>query len=267
MSRAQFVEEREDEEYDTLPTDDQVEEQEANPEPEPQPEEEDLPEKYRGKSVKEIVQMHQEAEKLLGKHSSEVGELRGVVDQYIQAQLQSQAPTEQGGNKEEEEVDFFADPEKAVNNSISSHPAIKEAQEYAKQAKQSTALQTLQSKHPDIDKIVADPKFAEWIKGSKVRTQLFVQADQQYDTDAADELFSTWKQLNKNAEEVSQADQQTRKKAVKSASTGANRGSSESRGKKKYRRADIIKLMKDDPQRYQALQPEIMAAYREGRVI
>jgi len=231
MSRAQFVEEREDEEYDTLPTDDQVEEQEANPEPEPQPEE-DLPEKYRGKSVKEIVQMHQEAEKLLGKHSSEVGELRGVVDQYIQAQLQSQAPTEQGGKKEEEEVDFFADPEKAVNNSISSHPAIKEAQEYA-----------------------------------KVRTQLFVQADQQYDTDAADELFSTWKQLNKNAEEVSQADQQTRKKAVKSASTGANRGSSESRGKKKYRRADIIKLMKDDPQRYQALQPEIMAAYREGRVI
>ena len=35
---------------------------------------------------------------------------------------------------------------------------------------------------------------------------------------------------------------------------------------KVYRRADIIKLMKNDPDRYQALADEIMAAYAEGRV-
>ena len=61
--------------------------------------EEDLiPEKYRGKTAEELVRMHQESEKLLGRQSSEVGELRSVVDTYIQTQLASTAP-----NKEEEE--------------------------------------------------------------------------------------------------------------------------------------------------------------------
>jgi hypothetical protein len=40
----------------------------------------DIPDKYQGKSIKDIVQMHQEAEKLLGRQSSEVGELRRIVD-------------------------------------------------------------------------------------------------------------------------------------------------------------------------------------------
>ena len=51
------------------------------------PPEDDIPDKYKGKSTAEIVRMHQEAEKLLGKQSGEVGELRSVVDSYIQTQL------------------------------------------------------------------------------------------------------------------------------------------------------------------------------------
>ena len=35
---------------------------------------------------------------------------------------------------------------------------------------------------------------------------------------------------------------------------------------KVYRRADIIKLMKTDPERYNALSDEILKAYAEGRV-
>jgi len=45
--------------------------------------EEDVPEKYRGKTPKEIIAMHQEAEKLIGKQGGEVGELRKVVDDFI----------------------------------------------------------------------------------------------------------------------------------------------------------------------------------------
>ena len=55
---------------------------EAEATPEPTPAEDDVPEKYKGKSTAEIVRMHQEAEKLLGKQSGEVGELRSVVDSY-----------------------------------------------------------------------------------------------------------------------------------------------------------------------------------------
>jgi len=95
---------------------------------------------------------------------------------------------------------------------------------------------------------------------------LFVQADQQYDADAADELFSLWKERKTVAQQTAQVEKQARKQQVRAANTGNARGSAEGTRKKVYRRADIIKLMKNDPDRYQALSDEIMAAYAEGRV-
>ena len=68
--------------------------------------EEVIPDKYQGKSTAEIVRMHQEAEKLLGRQSSEVGELRKVVDNYIQTQLTSENAPKQ--KDEQEEIDFFS---------------------------------------------------------------------------------------------------------------------------------------------------------------
>ena len=117
-----------------------------------------------------------------------------------------------------------------------------------------------------MNEILQDPKFAEWIKGSKVRTKLFVQADQAYDYDAADELFSLWKERNQVVKKTANAEKAARKSAVKSASTGNARGSGEGSRKKVYRRADIIKLMRTDPDRYNALSDEILQAYAEGRV-
>jgi len=208
--------------------------------------------------------MHQEAEKLMGKQSSEVGELRRVVDDYIQAQLShQQAPVQQ---QEEDDIDFFTDPKSAVSKAIENHPKIREAEEYTQHYKKQSALAQLQSKHPDMRSILQDNTFAEWIKGSKVRTQLFVQADQQYDYDAADELFSLWKERAQVAQQTANVEKQARKQQVKSASTGNARGTGEGTRKKVYRRADIIKLMKTDPERYQSLSNEIFQAYAEGRV-
>jgi hypothetical protein len=226
--------------------------------------EDDIPDKYRGKSVQDIVRMHQEAEKLLGKQSSEVGELRKVVDSYIQTQLsqQQQAPQK----SEDDDYDFFTDPDKAVSRAIENHPKIKEAEQYTQQYKKATALSQLQSKHPDMQQILQDNRFAEWIQGSKIRTQLFVQADQQYDYEAADELFTLWKDRQATVKQTAQAEKAGRKEAVKAANTGNARGNPDSQSRKIYRRADIIKLMKTDPDRYQSLSDEIMKAYQEGRV-
>jgi len=266
MARAQLVDERSEEEVN----DSNVETLEAPEDPIESPEEEvaqeepSLPEKYQNKSLQEVVQMHQEAEKLLGKQSSEVGELRGVVDDYIQTQLaQQQAPVQQ---QEEDDTDFFVDPQAAVNRAIDNHPRIQEANQVTQNYKKQTALSQLQSKHPEMAAIVQDVNFAEWIKGSKIRTQLFVQADQAYDYDAADELFSLWKERATVAQQTVAVEKQARKQQVKSASTGNARGTGQGSRKKVYRRADIIKLMKTDPDRYAALSEEIFQAYADGRV-
>ena len=249
---------------DTQPSKEDVfaEEQEQQVEEQATQQEPEIPEKYQNKSAQELVQMHQEAEKLLGRQSSEVGELRKVVDNYIQAQL-TPAPQQE---EQVEEVDFFTDPEKAVAQVIQNHPKIKEAESVSQQYKMQTALAALKTNHPDMESILQDTKFAEWIQASKVRTKLFVAADKQYDYEAADELFNLWKERQQMIGQAATAEKQSRKQAVKNASTGNASGSSESRPKKIYRRADIIKLMKEDPNRYAALQDEIMRAYAEKRV-
>jgi len=264
MGRATLVDERLEEEVN----DSNVETLEAPEDPIGSPEEvaqeePSVPEKYQNKSLQEVVQMHQEAEKLLGKQSSEVGELRGVVDDYIQTQLKQQAPVQQ---QEEDDTDFFVDPQAAVNRAIDNHPKIQEANQVTQRYRKETALAELSKKHPEMDTILKDTKFAEWIKGSKIRTQLFVQADQQYDYDAADELLSLWKERASVAQQTVAVEKQVRKQQVKSASTGNARGTGQSQRKKQYRRADIIKLMKTDPDRYASLSEEIFQAYAEGRV-
>ena len=264
MSRATIIEERPDDE--AVETSEAVAPEAIEEPVQDTPQEPEIPEKYRGKSVQELIQMNQELEKFSGKQSTEVGELRKLVDSYIQTELDAKQAPETQQEDNNGDVDFFVDPQSAVNRAIDNHPKIKEAEAYTNQYRQQATLAQLRSDHPDMDQVLEDPKFAEWIKGSKVRTKLFVQADQQYDYDAANELFSLWKERSSIVQQTAKAERDSRKKAVKSATTGNARGSAEGSRKKVYRRADIIKLMKNDPERYNALSEEILKAYAEGRV-
>ena len=264
MSRAMMIDPQPEEENVDAIEQNEVNEIQQEEVEQPQVEEPSLPDKYQGKSLEDVVKMHQEAEKLLGRQSSEVGELRKVVDDYISNQTQS-APQPQYVEPEDD-IDYFTDPQAAVNRAIENHPKIREAEQYTADYKKQAALAALNNRHPDMQEILGDPKFAEWIKASKIRTQLFVAADQQYDADSADELFTLWKERKTVAQQTAQVEKQARKQTLKAANTGNARGSAEGSRKKVYRRADIIKLMKTDPERYQALSEEILAAYAEGRV-
>ena len=227
-----------------------------------EPEEDAIPEKYQGKDIKDIVRMHQEAEKLLGRQSSEVGELRKIVDDFVKSQIKESTSPQ----KEDEEIDFFTDPEAAVAKAIENHPTLKQARETSVQMKQQAILAQLQNNHPDFIDIVQDTKVQDWVQNSKVRTELYQRADQQFDYDSADELLNLWKERQNMVTETAKVQDADRKRQLKAASTGTATGSGEAPSRKIYRRADIIKLMQTDPKRYTQLQPEIMAAYAEGRV-
>lgn len=261
---AKFIDQRNDEdeeEFDSLEAQDTQDEAPSEP---PVEEAEEIPEKYRGKELKDIVRMHQEAEKLLGRQSQEVGELRRTFDEYIKTQLAQQEKAHT--STATEEVDFFEDPKKAVDYAISQHPKIKEAETVSQQLKRSEALARLKAEHPDYETIIADDKFGEWVGKSKFRVELLQRADKQFDFDAADELLSSWKERQSVVTETKKLEEKSRKDSVKKASTGNTRGSADAPSRKVYRRADIIKLMQTDPERYIQLAPEIRQAYAEGRV-
>jgi hypothetical protein len=227
-----------------------------------------IPEKYKGKSVEEIVKMHQEAEKLIGRQANEVHEVRSLADQLLKQQLDSKAK-EAKPIEESLEEDFFADPASAVNRQVEKHPAVLEARQAALEMKRMKTAQQLSSKHPDFATIASDSGFQDWVKSSAIRLNLFAKADAEYDFESADELLSTYKELKqiKQQNQVQQSvevESKAQEQAMKAATVDVGGAGETSR--KVYRRADLIKLRMTDPDRYMQLSDEIMAAYAEGRV-
>ena len=237
-------------------------------EPEPAVEEEESaedtpPSKYEGKSHAEMVAILEERERMIGQQSNELGNMRSTFDAMTRAQSVPVQPEPEPV----EEADFFVDPQKAVDSRISSHPALREAQDMAKKLAYAQGLSTLQQRHPDLQDVVGSEQFREWIKSNPARLRRYEYADQSGDVDEADDLISTFKQLNKTVATAKAAEKKAQKKAVQAASVSGSRGNADAASSKRvYRRADIRQLMKSDPDRYDSLEPEIMQAYTEDRV-
>jgi hypothetical protein len=222
----------------------------------------ELPDKYRDKSLDEIVRMHQEAEKLIGKQAQEVGEVRKLADELIKQNLGSR---QQQTRQEEPEIDFFENPQKAVQRTVDNHPDVQAARQATLEMRRAQVQQRLAQEHPDFGEIAKEQDFANWVKSSPVRLRIFEQADAGYDYDSANELLSTYKQLRSVKQKQSSDDgEATRKQNLKA--VGVDVGGSGESSKKVYRRADLIRLKMQDPNRYDALSDEIMQAYIEKRV-
>ena len=249
-------------------TDDMAEEQIVDEAVETKTEAPVVPDKFAGKSPEEIIESYQNLEKELGRKAQEVGELRKLSDSFLQAELNRNTQAQSTPNETEEEpMDFFDDPNKAVNQAIENHPKFQEFQRFQAQQAQAAAKTQLEAAHPDFADIVQDKGFQEWVQGSKIRMQMFQAADA-YNFDAANELLTTWKDrsmINKT-QEVKQAEEAKRQDALKAGRAESRTSSGSTGGGKTYRRADLIRLKMEDPMKYESMQDEIYAAYAEGRV-
>jgi hypothetical protein len=256
--------------------------QEPPPQPETPQEEADVPQPLRGKSKAEIARMLAEAQTLIGRQGNELGTLRQYADTFIKQDMQRKlAPREAPQPaKEPEDVDFFADPKKAIAAAVAQHPDVarlrdenRALSEHVTTTRRERAQEAFAKRHPDAGDVLQDPGFAEWVMKSQVRQALLRRADQQWDVMAADELFGTWKELSAVRAEQKAAAADAAEKANKVAaraaevpSSGNARPANGGEGKKIYRRADILKLMETDRDRYEMLSDEISRAYAEGRV-
>jgi hypothetical protein len=246
------------------------------------PAEDEIPDNLRGKTPAEIARMYLEAQRLIGRQGQELGELRRRTDETIKAVLERTAPQKPAeAPKPPDATDFFTDPEKAVARAVEEHPLVKKLLEENERLRGSVTKSTAERNaerfaqlHPDAGDIIRDPEFQEWIGKSTIRRALFLKAHREYDVVAGDELLGTWKQIRaqKAAAPAAAAKPAARTDASAAAvPTSKSAGSSKSAGAaggsgKIYRRADILRLMEDDPDRYEALADEIRAAYEQGRV-
>jgi len=247
-------------------TEQAVEEVQAEAEIEPS-----IPSKFANKTTEEIIDSYTNLEKELGRKAQEVGELRKLSDSFLQAEVartnnpQDNTPLE---TKDNDDTDFFDDPNKAVNKMIENHPKFQQFQQFQAQQAQAGAKAQLEQKHPDFSDVVQDKAFQDWVQDSPIRMQMFQAADS-YNFDAANELLSNWKDRSmiSKTQEVKQQAETNRKDALKAASTESRSSSSSNAGGKTYRRADLVRLKMEDPSRYEALEDDIFAAYADGRVV
>ena len=276
--------------------------------------EDDIPAELKGKTPAQLAKMYREAQSVIGRQGRELGELRQKADFAIKASLEAlrarrepaAAPAAKPAESELDESEFFAKPKDAVSKMIENHPLIKKINETLGRsaadtaaARATAATERFNQTHPDAAEILQDAEFRKWVGASKVRTGLMQRAHQQFDFDAGDEVFSTWKALRNvktasaapasesaaetptgtptEAEVKAAASTLARAKGIKQAATQAaaqaaavpTGGASAAKtggGKKIYRRADVIQLMETDPDRYELLADEIALAYAENRV-
>ena len=253
---------------------DQASEAEETQAPEPEESQgSEVPEKFQGKSFEDVVDMYRNLEKEYGRKGNEIGELRKLTDELLQLEIQQKKnATERVATKEEEVLsddDWFSSPKQATDKYLQKSSLAQEVQQLKEKLTsrdREEAHKAFVEKHPDYMDLAKTDGFQKFVQDSKYRMDLAQKADQ-YDYEAANELFDLYKAISHNSGEPEQSGddkaekQQARKRATLEGTGNRNKGT-----KKVYRRADLIKMKMQDPDRYQAMQDEIMQAYAEGRV-
>jgi hypothetical protein len=232
-----------------------------------------LPEKYKGKTVADVVRMHQEAEVAMSRQGQELGEYRRLA--HTLAETATRPEKREEKRPEVTTDDLFADPAKAIDDVIESHPAVKRAREQSENLERQLAIKDFEAKHPSYREDATDAEFLNWIAKNPALSRLASRADA-YDFDAADQLFGLWnekKSLKQNidtaAKEIVERQKKERDGTLES-NSGADASSEVVLSRAEIRNLHQRALMGDKAAKAKWEDPKFRAArlkaYASGRV-
>lgn len=230
---------------------------------------EELPERMRGKSMSEIVDMYKNLESVYGRMANDLGQQRKLTDRLLDLKRESDLQTHTP-KIEIKSADLLDNPVEAIEKVVSARLSESEKQTQARvqQLEGQLAAQTFITRHPDFNQIANDPEFGKWVRGTSYRARLADQA-MSGDWGVADELVSEFKDRKgaKPAPKDEESEEIAGAKKVSLESKTAQEGNSKKSGKI-FRRVDLIALKMNKPDVYydDAVQTEIIRAYNEGRV-
>lgn len=238
-------------------------------------EEDDLPEKFRGKSVKEVVEVYKQLESQYGRMANDLGQQRSITDRILNLRRESDLSQNgegvtQPATPQIKATDLAEDPtgsiQKVVKATIASRDAENE-QKALQQARQASAERFVRD-HPDYQDFVNNADFMSWVEASPSRKRVS-RAVVHGDFDAGNDLLSEFKEHKKKMS--SATDDNKLLEAARGASLeSGSRGNSEGtpKGGRVYSRADLLRLQMTDPDKYYSdeFQNVIMKAYAEKRV-
>lgn len=197
--------------------------------------------------------------KVIDRMGNELGDLRKQNRELQQMLQQMQAPKEEAPtySLDENPQEFI---QQAVGQAIDERlgPKLQVLESDLNQRRGAAFDEKVARTYPDWKETVGDESFAEWVKASPARTQMYMIADQNFDVDSAVELIKRFRQDQAEAK-------QSESGAIQAA--GMVDGGGDSGGAKVFAASEIKHLMETDPEAYRRwLSSEGMAAYRDGRV-
>lgn len=199
-------------------------------------------------------------QKLVDKMGNELGELRRENRQLIDQVQQLGKPAEPAmpaATFEDDPKQFIKE---AVGHAIQEQlgPQLQVLNSDLNERRGQTFDKAVSEVYPDWKETIAHDDFANWIKQSNARVQMYMIADKQFDSATAIELLKRFRSDQAEA-------QQNEAGALNAA--GMVEGGGEAGGVQVYAASEIKALMERDPQAYKRwLASEGMQAYAEGRV-
>lgn len=235
---------------------------------------ETIPDKYKGKTVEDLVQMHQNAERLISRQGAETGQLRRMADEILQLKKPT-TETRQAARTPVTVETLLNDPEKALQSAVSASDVAQRAtaaEARVERLESSIAETTFVSRHKDFAKDLNDPAFIDWVNKSPVRVALGAAAAEKK-FEAATNLWDLWEEHKELT--ATSDDAETPKVKAKSVPNGVKSAPATIKGKPIYSRAKLMELrMKaadpDSPEHARYYDPTFQAnmhtAYAEDRV-
>lgn len=226
-----------------------------------------LPEKFKDKTIKDVITSYENLEKEYGRRNNEIGELRKLTDQLLDLERK---PKEEEAKEETLNADsLLENPEEAIRKTLENDPTIKGIKENLLNKERADNLKTFETTHANWKEVMVSPEFLKWIGSSKVRTQMFIDADKNYDYETGSDLLTDFKELNTAESTDTGADEQAAKEKLEAdhkAITTEKKSKSKGSRRKIYARAQIINMKINNPTEYERRRDEFDKAYMEGRV-
>lgn len=224
-----------------------------------------VPEKFKGKSLDDIINAYTNLEQEYGRRSNEIGELRKLTDNLLGLKLEQKEEKEEPPKPKITTDDLFTDPEIAIERAVQENPKLRALEEKLLHAEREQARQKFEAEHNDWQQVMASDGFQTWVKSSPVLLNALAEADKNFDYQTGADILRLYKSVHQTQQrEKEEVVKGRRERDLKAMAT--ERGGSGEAPRKIYSRVELLKLRQHDPERFDAMHDEIMRAYKEGRV-
>lgn len=234
-----------------------------------------IPDKYQGKSIEDLIQMHQNAERRLSQQGNELGEMRRIADGLIGIAKPKENVRPAPVERKPVTVDsLLSNPEQALPHTIEQSTVAQRADATAQRVVEleaSLARNAFEQRFPTHQEDLNNPEFLDWVKKNPARQKLAAGA-YQGNYEAASDLWSLWDEAKGTQAPAPKTDGKAAAQAARVMRQGATEGTEPA---KNYSRAKLMALRErvadGDPAAVSQwnnleFQKALEKAYAEGRV-